>query len=127
MEAAEHDCADAVLLNDRGHITETSSGNIFWLKDGTLHTPALACGILEGATRAAILRLSPVREVEAKLEELQKSQAAFITNSVWGALPVGRLLPGDAAWDSAPATVRFQQLLTKDREKYCTLHKNDWQ
>ena len=38
MEAAEHHCFDALLLNERGHPCETSSANLFWFKNATLYT-----------------------------------------------------------------------------------------
>jgi branched-chain amino acid aminotransferase len=116
IEAMEHHCADALLLNAQGHIAETGASNIFWLKENVLYTPALSTGILEGATREAILRLSPceTQEVETGLEALKEADAVFLTNVVLKAYPVGALLPLDYGWRSEAVADRFNALLDKD-------------
>ncbi|MDE3060903.1 MAG: aminotransferase class IV family protein [Pseudomonadota bacterium] len=120
LEAADHDCADALMLNEQGHVCETSSGNIFWLKDGVLYTPALSCSVLEGSTRAAIMRLSdyPVQEVEAGLEALLAAEAVFITNVVWEAMAVNRLLPKDTGWQSDVLAEKHRRLLQQDKKRH---------
>jgi branched-chain amino acid aminotransferase len=50
---------DAIILNTRGEVAETSSANIFWLQHGCLCTTPLDCGVLPGITRANVLRLAP--------------------------------------------------------------------
>jgi len=129
LEAAENNCFDALLLNEQGQICETSSGNIFWFADEVLYTPALSCGVLDGATRAAVLRLSPypVREVEAEIEAITQAEAVFITNSVWKALAIGRLRPVEKFWDSAAIAAEFRELLEKDRDDYCRENGVHWQ
>jgi branched-subunit amino acid aminotransferase/4-amino-4-deoxychorismate lyase len=128
LEAAEHKCFDALLLNDKGQLCETSSANIFWFRNGILYTPSLKCGILKGATRAAVMRLSPypVKEVEAGIKTLKRAEAVFITNSVWKAVAVERLLPLDYRWNSTAIARRFQQLLSEDRKNYCKRHRKKW-
>ena len=111
IEAAENHCADALLLNHAGHIAETSSGNIFWVKDSLLYTPKLSCGALDGSIRAALMRLTQVREVEGTIETLKNAEAVFITNAVWKTLPVGMLRPNGYAWDSAATAQRFHDII----------------
>jgi len=126
MEAAEHDCMDALLLNENGQICETSSGNIFWLADGTLYTPSLACGVLEGATRAAIMRLSAAVEVEAPVEALRGAQAIFITNAVWRTLAVGAIPQLGISCDSHAYAQQVKRLLDEDCADYCQKQAGAW-
>ena len=44
------------LCNGDGYVGECSSANIFWVKDHTIYTPSIICGILQGTRRDALLR-----------------------------------------------------------------------
>ncbi|HEX8707853.1 MAG TPA: aminotransferase class IV [Pyrinomonadaceae bacterium] len=57
-EARARDFDEALMLNERGEIASATLANIFWVRDGTLHTPALSTGALAGTTRALIIRLA---------------------------------------------------------------------
>ena len=128
LEAHENHCFEALLLNVQGQLCETSSGNLFWVKDHKLYTPALSCGLLEGATRAAILRLSPYRveEVEAGIEALAEAEAVFITNVIWHAIAVSRLLPEGYHWNSDTVAQEFRARLAEDCTHYCQAHRGEW-
>ncbi|MDE3016983.1 MAG: aminotransferase class IV [Pseudomonadota bacterium] len=129
LEAADNACFDALLVNEKGYLCETGSANLFWLKGGRLYTPPLDCGVLEGAARAAVLRLSPypVEEVESAVKALAGAEAVFITNVVWGALAVGSLLPLGMKWDSVSAAERFCRLIADDRLDDCRRHGHEWE
>ena len=129
MEAADHECFDALMLGENGDISETSSANIFWVKDGVLYTPPLLTGALDGATRAAVMELSPlpVKEIRAGLVALAEAEAVILTNTVWKALPVGHLKPAGLFWKSTEAARLFRDLLTKDIERYSQTHGSRWQ
>ena len=43
------------MLNYRGYLAEGTISNVFFVKDGTLHTPSADVGILGGITRKVIL------------------------------------------------------------------------
>jgi branched-chain amino acid aminotransferase len=121
MEAAENHCLDALMLSAEGHIAETSSANIFWLKGKTLYTPVLTTGCVAGTTRAAILRLSPfpIREGKYKPAHLQGAEAAFLTNTNWQVLPVASIAPWKTAYQPAhPAIKELQALLKKDIRRH---------
>jgi len=80
---------EAIFLNERGEVAEGSSTNIFWVKLGVLHTPALECGLLPGITRETLISLAPklgleVKEGKFNLNEILTSQGAFFTNSLIG-------------------------------------------
>ena len=50
-EAQSRDFDEAVVLNERGEIVSATTANLFWAKNGTLHTPTLSSGALAGITR----------------------------------------------------------------------------
>lgn len=129
MEADTQGCFDALLQNQSGYIAETSSANIFWLKDNVLYTPSLDCDILNGAMRSHMLRLSPlpVREVSTDLDELREAECVFITNSVWQILQVSALLPAGRQWLTQPIIAELQNALDADMAAYSSEHKHFWE
>jgi len=88
-EAQTRDFDEAVMLNERGEIVSATMANIFWLKDGTLHTPALSTGAIAGITRAAVIELAekqfiPVIEGVYELADLAEADEIFITSASYG-------------------------------------------
>lgn len=86
-------CDEAILLNERGYLTEGSTSNIFLVSDGRLITPSPKSGILPGITREAVLeiaRASHIKTLERQVElkELIKAEEAFITNSIMELMPL---------------------------------------
>lgn len=57
LEAREAGADDAILLDHRGFVSESSATNVFIVKDDKVSTPSSAAGILHGITRARIIRL----------------------------------------------------------------------
>jgi branched-chain amino acid aminotransferase len=49
---------EAVLLDQQGYVGEATGENIFVVKKGVLHTPPAEGGILEGITRASIIKIA---------------------------------------------------------------------
>lgn len=88
-EARARDFHEAVVLNERGEVVSASMANIFWVKDGALHTPALQTGALAGVTRACVLRLAedlgiPVVEGVNELAQLGDADEIFLTSAGLG-------------------------------------------
>ena len=102
IQAVDNNCYDALQLNLENYISETSSSNIFWLKNGVLHTPSLDCDALAGVTRRRIIEISPyqVQQNKYKLAELEGAEAVILTNSAYGIIPVKSLLPHNFYWNS---------------------------
>ncbi len=92
-EARAEGSDEAVLLNEKGHVAEGSSTNIFMISKQILITPSLDSGVLPGVTREAVLEIShsigltsEVRQVE--LEELYRADEVFLTNSIIEIMPL---------------------------------------
>lgn len=57
VEAFTDGYDDAILLDERGKVTEATGACLFMVRDGVVATPAVTDGILEGVTRHAVIRL----------------------------------------------------------------------
>ena len=59
MEAVRQGAAEALMLNDLGNVAECTGDNIFIVKDGTVFTPPVTDGCLDGITRRVVLENLP--------------------------------------------------------------------
>jgi branched-chain amino acid aminotransferase len=99
LARAEADAAgaqEAILLNSKGHLAEGTTSNLFWVKNGTIHTPALPTGALPGVTRSIILQLCakkniPCRERRAGPTALREADGAFLTMTSMGVVEIESL------------------------------------
>ncbi|MBU6339771.1 MAG: aminotransferase class IV [Rickettsiales bacterium] len=91
IEAAENKWFDAIMLSQKNFISETSSANIFWVKNGVIYTSSKDCDIVFGTIREKIIKNFKVKEVKAKIADLQKADEVFLTNVSYLALPVGQI------------------------------------
>jgi branched-chain amino acid aminotransferase len=92
-EAKEKGADEALLLNTNGEVVETASGNLFWVYDDKICTVPSGCGVLPGITRAVVLKICQTLGLETnqriiKPEALQDSAGLFVTQSVFGIVPV---------------------------------------
>jgi len=90
-KANEDGFDDAIMLNSKGYITETTIANIFFFKENTIHTPAIDCGLLDGIVRNWIIENYSVIEGHYTLDDLINSQGVFLTNSLMGIIKVSRI------------------------------------
>jgi branched-chain amino acid aminotransferase len=94
IEAKEKNLFDCVMLSQENFIAETSSANIFWIKNGKAYTAAKSCDILLGTIRQKLIKIAPLKifEVEAKISALKNADEIFLTNSAFLLLPVDEFL-----------------------------------
>lgn len=95
-EAEERGADEALLLNTNGHVAETASGNIFWIKRGVVCNPPDDAGALHGITRGVVRELCGelgllLESREATVNQLWKAEGVFVTGSVSGIVPVASL------------------------------------
>ena len=87
--------ADALMLDYRGYVAEATGANVFFIKDGTLHTPIPDC-FLNGITRQSVIAIAkarqiPVLERHIKPEELANFSECFLTGSAAEVTPVSEI------------------------------------
>jgi para-aminobenzoate synthetase/4-amino-4-deoxychorismate lyase len=73
---------DVILWNERGEITETKIANIAFELDGTLYTPPLTSGLLDGCYRRVLIERGEIRERVVTKEELARATRIILLNSV---------------------------------------------
>jgi branched-subunit amino acid aminotransferase/4-amino-4-deoxychorismate lyase len=88
-EARARDFDEALVLNERGEVASATMANIFWVRHGTVHTPALATGALAGTTRARVIELAeelavPLVEGVHDIHALAESDEIFLTSAGLG-------------------------------------------
>lgn len=89
--------ADALMLDWRGQIAEATGANIFFVKDGVLHTPTPDC-VLDGITRRTAIGLAKQRgltviERAIQPEEMADFSECFITGTAAEVMPVSEIGP----------------------------------
>ncbi|MGH7991723.1 MAG: aminotransferase class IV [Limisphaerales bacterium] len=92
-EAAEKGADEALLINTNGEVTETASGNLFWIYDDKICTVPTGRGVLPGVTRAVLLEICQTLGLQVnkrviKPEALRNSEGIFVTQSALGIIPV---------------------------------------
>jgi para-aminobenzoate synthetase/4-amino-4-deoxychorismate lyase len=85
------DADDVVLVNEAGHVTETTIGNLAVLVDGAWVTPPVDDGLLAGVRRAALLSSGELTERSVSIEDLRAAPAVARLNAVRGWEPATAL------------------------------------
>ena len=89
--------ADAMMFDYRGLVAEATGANMFFVKDGRLHTPTPDC-FLDGITRRSVIALAkqrqiPVHERQITREELPTFEECFLTGTAAEVTPVSEIGP----------------------------------
>jgi branched-chain amino acid aminotransferase len=91
-EAHQQGLDEAVLLNERGEVSECTSANIFAAMGGEVYTPPLDSGCLPGVTRELLLDVVHVPGIKVmeralKPQDLERVDQVFITSTTRDLLP----------------------------------------
>ena len=105
---------DAIMVNTEGHVTESSTSNIWLIKDGIIKTPALKDGVLEGLTRKTIIEMAMRKNlniVETSLtpKDFTEADECFITSTTRNIVPV-TIISGQKIGDGHPGKRTLQLL-----------------
>ncbi len=100
--------ADAMMLDWRGLVAECTGANLFFIKDGKIHTPMPDC-FLDGITRRTVIELAKKRGYEVierhiKPEELDGFSECFITGTAAEVTAVSEI----AKWRFTPSAITKQ-------------------
>ncbi|MCL4139984.1 UNVERIFIED_CONTAM: hypothetical protein GTU68_009240 [Idotea baltica] len=95
--AEKNGYADALMLDWRGQVAEATGANIFFIKDGVIHTPIPDC-FLDGITRRTAIDLAKRRgfEVIERVilpEEMAEFEQCFLTGTAAEVTPVSQIGP----------------------------------
>lgn len=101
---------DAMMFDWRGQIAEGTGANIFFVRDGVLHTPTPDC-FLNGITRQTIIKLAEKRGIEVRERamfpnELASFSECFLTGSAAEITPVREI----AGLSFKPSTMTEQMM-----------------
>jgi len=88
-------CSDAMMFDYRGYVAEATGANIFFVRDGEVHTPKPDC-FLNGLTRQTVIGMLAERQVKVHErhimpEELESFQQCWLTGTAAEVTPVGRI------------------------------------
>jgi len=89
--------ADALMLDWRGYVAEATGANVFFVRDGVIHTPTPDC-FLDGITRRTVIGLAQARGYEVvarhiQPEELAGFSEAFLCGTAAEVTPVSEIGP----------------------------------
>ena len=86
---------DALMLDWRGQVAESTGANIFLVQDGKIHTPTPDC-FLDGITRRTVIELASAHDIDVverviMPEEFEKTDEVFVTGTAAEVTPVGQV------------------------------------
>ncbi len=99
-------CSDALFMDYRGYVAEATGANVFFVKDGEVHTP-LPDAILNGLTRQTVIGMLQERGINVierhiMPEELADFEQCWLTGSAAEVTPVGQI--GDYTFEVGALT-----------------------
>ena len=108
-------CSDAMMLDYRGYVAEATGANIFFVRDGEVHTPKPDC-FLNGITRQTVIGMLEDRQIkvhERHIEpsELESFEQCWLTGTAAEVTPVGQI--GDWRFEVGPMVRDIAQAYEK--------------
>jgi branched-chain amino acid aminotransferase len=103
--------ADAMMLDWQGRVAECTAANIFFVKDGRIHTPIADC-FLPGITRATVIDLAERRGIEVVKRRIMPNELSgfsecFLTGTAAEVTPVSEI----AHWTFTPSKISEQLMM----------------
>tara|TARA_B100000925_G_scaffold5375_1_gene3865 strand:- start:414 stop:1283 length:870 start_codon:yes stop_codon:yes gene_type:complete len=93
--AEDKGCSDAMMFDYRGYVAEATGANVFFVKDGAVHTPK-ADAFLNGITRQTVINLlkeKGISVIERHImpDELESFEQCWLTGTAAEVTPVGQI------------------------------------
>lgn len=114
---------DALMLDYRGYISESTGSNIFLVQDGVIHTPTPDC-FLDGITRRTVIQLAKemgyeIVERHITPDELDKTSEIFLCGTAVEVTPVSEIAgkmftPGEI---SQKLIMAYDQLVRGEKQQ----------
>ena len=123
IEAIDAGVEEAIMLNEQGYVAESSTENVFIIKNGAVITAHPSLGVLKGITRDVVIQIVrelgyPLEERSMTIAELYNADEAFVTGTAAEIVPLikvsGRVI-GDG---------KLGPIATKILEKYRELSRS---
>jgi len=94
-EAEKNGYTDALMLDYKGRVSESTGSNIFLVINGEIHTPIPDC-FLNGITRQAVIEIAKnegINVIERDIfpDEIKNANEIFLTGSAVEVTPVGKI------------------------------------
>lgn len=126
-EARTRGADDVVMLNLHGEITEAATSNLAFVRDGTVLTPPLGVGILEGITRGLMGRIAPAagvpfREVVISPPELPRMEECFLLSTTRDVTPVAAIDEVKFRVGADTVTARLKAAFGEYAREYASAH-----
>jgi branched-chain amino acid aminotransferase len=88
-------CSDALFMDYRGYVAEATGANIFFVKDGEVHTPKPDC-FLNGLTRQTVIGMLEEKQIKVyerhiMPEEMEGFEQCWLTGTAAEVTPVGQI------------------------------------
>jgi branched-chain amino acid aminotransferase len=88
-------CSDALFMDYRGYVAEATGANVFFVKDGEVHTPK-ADAFLNGLTRQTVIKMLKERQIKVHERhidpgEMEEMQQCWLTGTAAEVTPVGSI------------------------------------
>jgi branched-chain amino acid aminotransferase len=95
--AEEKGCSDAIMMDYRGYVAEATGANVFFVKDGEVHTPEPDC-FLNGITRQTVMGMLKERGIRVNERHIEPNEMAdfqqcWLTGTAAEVTPVGEIGP----------------------------------
>jgi len=126
-EASRRGADEGFWLNERGHVIEATTGNVFVARGRAVVTPSLRDGARDGVTREraidALRELGlSVRQSKVRIASLRAADEIFLTSSLRGVRPVVRVDGRDVrGGHPGPITRRLTELLMASETRQATI------
>ena len=94
-KAEQNGYTDALMLDYKGRVSESTGSNIFFVIDGEIHTPIPDC-FLNGITRQTVIQIAEQQGLKVTVrdiypDEISKADEIFLTGSAVEVTPVGKI------------------------------------